>query len=374
MLDEEDKNDLMEAFDDAYIEIEQCICMLLRDNSDKEQDAWLNRLFRSIHNIKGNAGLLKVEPVVDFAHVVEEVASSLRKRQFDFNQAIAETLLIAMDRLHDIHQKELYNKRFDHLCIDELKTLYHSMSLATQEEINSIAAQTLQFLGAGISDNDDDSFLFTDIKPTDKSPTISPPPEAPKSTATQDLLYFQQTALELDFMEETWGGRSIQLFDWAMKMNDIGGSNIDAQQFSAAIYLHDIGMTFVPNELWRKKLVLNPKEHGAIARHPDWGYEYLVRIPGWEEAARIIHQHHESVDGSGYPQGLTSEETHPGAKILKILDTFFFLTNGSVDPEKRQSTIRAVSAINARTDTEFEGMWVKCFNHMIRSELRAGNI
>jgi HD-GYP domain-containing protein (c-di-GMP phosphodiesterase class II) len=133
-------------------------------------------------------------------------------------------------------------------------------------------------------------------------------------------------------------------------------------------------MSFLPLNLWSRKLDATQNELEELKYHTQWGYNYLVRIPGWEEAATIIHQHHEHVNGAGYPDGLKGDEIHDGAKILAILDTFFLLTNGRVDQSLRQSTVRAISAVNARVDTEFEGMWVQCFNHMIRGELKAGHI
>lgn len=367
-LDEESRKDLMEAFDELHVEVETCLAKLQSDWTEAD----IHQLFRSIHNVKGNAGIMQVGLIVEFTHEVEEVAGALRRRQFELSNALVEALLIAMDRLHDLHQQELFGRRFDHLRIDELKTLYHALSLATADEAEGIAEQILQFLGAGVVDAGVDLF---EQKPASAELVVHLDPSCDESERLQrDLAFFQELALQLDNQAEHWAGRSIQLFDWAMKMNEIAGSPVDSQQFAAAIYLHDIGMTLMPQSFWHQKLDLDNEERDAIQRHPDWGYQYLVRIPGWEEAATIILEHHECVDGSGYPNGLSGEQIHPGAKILAILDTFFFLTNGRVDSSLRRSTVRAVSAINARIDTVFEGLWVQCFNHMIRKELRAGNI
>ncbi|MFT7561671.1 MAG: HD-GYP domain-containing protein (c-di-GMP phosphodiesterase class II) [Flavobacteriales bacterium] len=367
-LDDETKKDLFEAFDDLNQEFEVSLNKLLRQWDDEQ----VHCLFRAIHNIKGNAGILQVSLVVEFTHEVEEVVGALRRKQFQLTDAIVETLLIAMDRLNDLHQQELYGRHFEHLRIDELKVLYHAMSLAENDEANGISLQILQFLGAGIVDANVD--LFLDTK---KEPVVHIEPLAtgnPEDKRALDLVFFQELALQLDNQVEHWFGRSIQLFDWAMKMNRIAGSPVDSEQFAAAIYLHDIGMSLVPRECWHLKLDVNDDELDDIKRHPDWGYQYLVRIPGWEEAATIIYEHHERTDGSGYPRGLQGREIHAGAKILAILDAFFHLTNGAVDASARKSTVRAVSTINAHIDSEFEGLWVQCFNHMIRSELKAGNI
>ena len=151
MLDDEDKKDLMEAFDDLRVELESCISEII-DSPGDATNSQLNRLFRAIHTVKGNAGLMGVSPVVEFSHAIEELASALRKRTITLTELIAETLLIAMDRLHDIHEKELYDKHFEHLRIDELKTLYHALAIAETDEADGMAMQILQLLGAGIAD------------------------------------------------------------------------------------------------------------------------------------------------------------------------------------------------------------------------------
>ena len=367
-LDDDSRKDLMEAFQDLHGEVESQIISLL-EQYDKEG---INCLFRSIHNIKGNAGIMGLKVIVDFTHDVEEVAGALRQGRYKLSEPIAETLLLAMDRISDLHEQELYGKKFDYLRLDEFKVFYQAMAGAEAEEADSIALQTLQMLGAGIADAEIDLFSMPEAQDTQK--VSWQPNECSEEKLCEDLIFFQETALHLDNQMSHWSGRSIQLFDWAMKMNKLAGTPVDEYQFAAAIYMHDIGMFLMPEELWEKKLALNHKETESLAYHPGWGHQYLRRIPGWEEAATIVLQHHERVDGSGYPNGLKSDEIHPGAKILAIVDTFFFLVNGTVDSSNRRSTVRAVSAINTRVDTEFEGLWVQCFNHVIRKELKAGKL
>ena len=372
MLDDESKKDLLEAFEDLHVEVEACLMSSLGGASPSGESAMLNRLFRAIHNVKGNAGLMGVQAVVDFAHVIEEVAESLRSGKFPLSEKVAEALLIGMDRLRDIHQQELLGKRFDNLCIDELKLRYHTLAMANEGNAVAVAQSTLQFLGAGVSD---EGAVLSASPIVNRDQHIHQLEScADSELKVRDLTFFQLTALALDNIEPSYFGRSIQLYDWAMKMNEISGRQVDAEQFAAAIYLHDLGMVFAPSEARSNRLQASLKNCDAVQNHPDWGYQYLVRMPGWAEAATIIREHHECVDGSGYPNGLMGCDIHPGAKILKILDSFFALTNGSVNAERRSSTVRAVSAINARIDTEFEGLWVQCFNHMIRKELRLGNI
>ena len=370
------KQDLMAEFHDLQHASEECLQRLATtDIHDPLYTDIVNALFRAVHTIKGNAGMFGLHVIVDFCHEVEEVAGSLRRQSFYITDSIAQTLYIALDRLHDLHEQELLDKHFATLAIDELKHLYGAMADATEDEANGIAEQILQFLGAKISGNDAD--LFASDEAEDElffAPTTDIIELAVNGSAS-DLLFFQQSALLLDAKNEDWFGRSMQLYDWAMKLNHIAGNMIDERQLAAAVYLHDLGMVFIPTEQWSQKLSLDPNNSPELHEHPSWAADYLRRIEGdWQEAAKMVAQHHENLDGTGYPDGLTSQDIHPGAKLLKILDTFFFMTHGSVDASNRSATVRALSAINARVDVEFEGMWVQCFNHLVRSELKAGNI
>jgi HD-GYP domain-containing protein (c-di-GMP phosphodiesterase class II) len=93
-------------------------------------------------------------------------------------------------------------------------------------------------------------------------------------------------------------------------------------------------------------------------------------MQGWEEAAKIVLHHNEHVDGQGFPYGLTHEGIHPGARIFAIADVSYSLTLGRTDRTQGRTIIRAISAINARIDIHFDGIWVQCFNHMIRKEIK----
>ncbi len=367
-LDEENCKDLMEAFQELQNEVEDSL-LKLRKNFNKEE---VNCLFRAIHNIKGNAGIMGLEVIVNFTHEIEEVAGALRQGRYLLTERIGEALLFAMDRLYDLHQQELYGKKFDYLRIEELGSFYQAMAHAEAEEANTIALKILQFLGAGIANDEVD--IFAVEAESNKVEVESLPPVNAEEKQIHDLFFFQEFALQLDTQIEGWEGRSIQLFEWAMKMNSLAGGGVDESQLAAAVYIHNLGIAMTPREFWEGKLDFSPDELEVIRNHPNWGYNFLVRIPGWEEAATIIYHHRESIDGSGYPNGLKGDEIHPGAKMLSILDAFFFLTKGRVDSSARHSTVRALSTINARIDTQFEGIWVQCFNHMMRKELQAGNV
>ena len=87
-----------------------------------------------------------------------------------------------------------------------------------------------------------------------------------------------------------------------------------------AASIHDIGKISVPAEILSKPGMLSKSEMNIIREHPLTGYEILKEVEFPYPLAEIVYQHHERMDGSGYPNGLTGEQIHLDAKILAVAD------------------------------------------------------
>lgn len=87
-----------------------------------------------------------------------------------------------------------------------------------------------------------------------------------------------------------------------------------------AAMLHDIGKIALPAEYLAKPSLLSKIERAAIEHHAEVGYDILKNIHFPWPVAEIVYQHHEHLDGSGYPRGLTDKEIHLEAKILAVAD------------------------------------------------------
>ena len=88
-----------------------------------------------------------------------------------------------------------------------------------------------------------------------------------------------------------------------------------------AALVHDVGKLYVPAEILNRPGRLQPHELAFIHEHVRVGYEIFKPIAAIWPGAAIIHQHHERLDGSGYPQGLSGREICQGARILSVADT-----------------------------------------------------
>ena len=87
-----------------------------------------------------------------------------------------------------------------------------------------------------------------------------------------------------------------------------------------AAMIHDIGKVYVPAEILSKPGRINAIEFDLIRMHPKVGYDILKRIEFPWPIARIVLQHHERMDGSGYPSGLSGNEILLEARILGVAD------------------------------------------------------
>lgn len=87
-----------------------------------------------------------------------------------------------------------------------------------------------------------------------------------------------------------------------------------------AATLHDIGKIHVPAEILSKPARLSETEMSLIKTHSEVGYEILKSIPFTRPVAKIVLQHQERIDGSGYPHGIPGDEMLPEALILAVAD------------------------------------------------------
>jgi putative nucleotidyltransferase with HDIG domain len=89
-----------------------------------------------------------------------------------------------------------------------------------------------------------------------------------------------------------------------------------------AALLHDIGKLSVPNIILDKTGKLTPQEWTVVREHPKVTQSILERISAFRELATFAAEHHEKIDGSGYPHGITGAEMSLESRILAIADVF----------------------------------------------------
>ena len=102
--------------------------------------------------------------------------------------------------------------------------------------------------------------------------------------------------------------------------------NIELEGFIVAALFHDVGKCNVPGSILRKMGKLTPEEYEIVKCHPCDSATILRPMYG-EKIASITLMHHERMDGSGYPQGLSGDQIPLEARILMVADSFDAMTS-----------------------------------------------
>jgi len=98
------------------------------------------------------------------------------------------------------------------------------------------------------------------------------------------------------------------------------------ERLEYAALLHDLGKLAVPAAILTKPASLDPDEWDRIRRHPQVGADMIRRIPPLRDLAEMVSQHHERIDGKGYPAGINGEEMSLSARILAVADCYDAMT------------------------------------------------
>ncbi len=101
---------------------------------------------------------------------------------------------------------------------------------------------------------------------------------------------------------------------------EMGWGEDRLQGLRMAAMVHDIGKISIPVEILNKPGRLTAEEYSLVKQHPETGYAILKDIPFNWPVADIVRQHHEKLDGSGYPLGLKADGILMESKVLTVAD------------------------------------------------------
>ena len=87
-------------------------------------------------------------------------------------------------------------------------------------------------------------------------------------------------------------------------------------------YLHDIGKLFIPSSILQKPGKLTPEEYEIIKKHKTLGYKLCIKDTKLRPYYAGAYYHHEALDGTGYPQGLTKKDIPFEAQIIRVADEY----------------------------------------------------
>lgn len=121
-------------------------------------------------------------------------------------------------------------------------------------------------------------------------------------------------------------------------------------------FIHDLGRLGVSNAIWDKARPLSEAEHERVRLHPYLTDRMMARVTSLGPSREIASRHHERLDGSGYPRGLTAASLTPSDRLLAVADVFHAMTEprphrAPLDPDRASHELRA-EATAGRLDGE----------------------
>jgi len=146
-----------------------------------------------------------------------------------------------------------------------------------------------------------------------------------------------------------------------------GMDESEAEEIHLAGLLHDLGKVGTPDAILRKDSTLDEDEWAYIRQHPEKGAEVLSHLAAYQNVADIVRYHHERLDGSGYPHGLTAEAIPEASKMLAVADTYHAMTSDR--PYRRAlSSFEALKEIREMAGTALDARWVEILAGILRDK------
>ncbi|MDT5269234.1 MAG: cyclic di-GMP phosphodiesterase, partial [Acidobacteriota bacterium] len=163
-------------------------------------------------------------------------------------------------------------------------------------------------------------------------------------------------------------GHSERVVNFSLRLGqELGLSAEQMRSLEFGALLHDIGKIGVPDAILRKPAKLTEEEWVLMREHPLHGQKILGGIEFLEGAAKVVAQHHEKWDGTGYPLGLRGAQIDLNARIFAIADAFDAITSDRVYRAGR-SYEEALAELDTYAGRQFDPRVVEGFRRVPREE------
>jgi HD-GYP domain-containing protein (c-di-GMP phosphodiesterase class II) len=346
--------DFANDYQDLYESAESHILRLERNPSDSDS---LNALFRAVHTVKGNCGLLGITPLIELLQELESVLDMVRHGEIPFQALIGDLTLLILDRCTGFIGSLSRN-----LEAEYDSSLFRAVSTQLDKAVNTIPSQQVAMLTKTLSLLDPSTLRFQDESDHDEllyNYGITP---------SEDLVFAMQLAQQTQSRAAFWQGRIERVIQDLMSLNEYAGQPVDPEQLIVAVCFHDIGMAMLPSAVINKDTPLTEDEFQSVKDHVWVASRLVSSFPDWRSAKKIIDHHQENFDGSGYPLNLKGDEICDGAQMLAVVHAFEAITHGySKDVNRKRPLMRAVMELNRHSGTQFNPKWVQLFLELRRA-------
>ena len=132
--------------------------------------------------------------------------------------------------------------------------------------------------------------------------------------------------------------------------------------------MHDIGKLSIPDSVLKKPAALTDEEFALIRRHPEWGERLVSDLGGFTAAVhRLVRDHHERLDGSGYPNGLQAGQLDLDTRILAVCDVYDALISTRVYREA-WSHDDAIALLHREAGTTLDATCIDALERVLDGE------
>jgi len=362
-LDEDFLVDFVEAIELELSSIERYLINLHQNN---ENNAFiLKQILRFVSDVKDTCNQTFLDPLSAYVLVAEDLIREIEKGHIPTSSALSELLLLIFDEVRAASEDLAFRRTLDVALLSEFKEQIKLLISKGGQDINDTATKMISHFARRV--NPDLVFNAFENSNVEKN-IISVEPTKNISSQDQsisdDLEIFKDLAEALDQRSHYWDGRVNTIVGISLNINNClpPEKQVDEEQLLAAVYMHDVFMSMIPDTILFKEGKYDSTEIMLLQQHPLQAYQVLTRMKGWEQAAQIVYQHHERYDGNGYPNQKIGPDICMGAKIIAIADTYFSLTHKRSDRDFHKSVLRATSEINKFNGRQFDPYIVEAFN------------
>lgn len=356
-LEKELKDDLLECYREAQQEIEEIINSIEDEGFSYEK---LDRLFRSLHSMKGNCSVCFLDPLVDALHKLEEIVDGMRGRYIQYHYHLGELINVVIEEvyglLYQLYQSHGAESALLQLIQHNLDTLYAMDSDESRPEQAALAVKAIH-----------DAIEKRDSGKEDQSASLLTRVDFSDSEQ-EDIQQFKHLSSRLNRLLGYSPERSERIVKLCHLINAELDGQVDSVQLTAAAYMHDMGMAMVLKAEGNQEALQQ-----AERNHPLVGAQLLSKHEGWEDAVEMVSAHEERFDGSGYPEGLVGPLIPTGSFVIALSANFIDAVWGKSGDEYKKNALRAIQKMNFESGKHFPPNLIEAFNRAIRKVLVAKN-
>ncbi len=338
-LDDEVRQEFYSDVKDCVQDINDCAAIL----STEDPQVLINRLFRSIHTIKGNCNMVFLEPFVQCTHVVEEMVQDIRNGAYAYQPAYGRLFIATINAVDELLAVTMTQNQIDAdtlVLIEALITRVRSADDERRVEEAMRGELAIQ-----------DGHYSLDLVAVSQLEG-----EAFSIFSATDMEFFHYLSECQQVVDPFHQVRMKVQIGLAKALNQTMSEPEDDDQLIAALYTYEFFRVVKGNDI------------DQIRRRVFSAGSMLSRIPGWSKASELVFQTNEKTDGSGFPRGLKGVAIYDAAKILHLVDAFISTALEHKDEGYKKSLFIAVRSINQLADIEYPQHLINQFNHIIKSE------